>query len=105
MTQDVESTYNMRDSADNARVMTRSTPEGAPGKVPEPAQLPGEEICTAGRSVRRPPASELCAHPGDDLQPDLVPRLFEQTDGLGVADALQRVSVHGQQPVATAQLP
>lgn len=49
-------------------------------------------------------ASQLGAHPGDDLQLDLVPRLLQQTDRLGVTHSLQRVAVHSQQTVPAAQL-
>ena len=49
-------------------------------------------------------ASQLGAHPGDDLQLDLVPRLLQQTDGLRVTHPLQRVAVHRQQTVPAAQL-
>jgi len=33
-----------------------------------------------------------------------VARLLEQTDSLGVADALQRVAIHGQEAVSAPQL-
>ena len=71
------------------------TSTGAPAAI-----LPATQCTVTNRQA----ASHLSAHPGDDLKLHLVARLLEKAHSLGVSDALQRVAVHRQQTVPTAQL-